>query len=100
MVARNLPLSPRYRQSVPHGREHDATGTGTSGSIACQTMSFTSGSSARLMAGDLHFVVGLGCTRHQNRTTRRSVDGLLLLDVPGPNPICYLRGLFEVALFT
>jgi len=76
------------------------TGTGTSGSIACQTMSFTSLSSARMMVGDLHLVVGLGCTRHQNRTTRRSVDGLLLLDVPGPNPICYLRGLFEVALFT
>ena len=43
------------------------TGTGTSGSIACQTMSFTSGSSARMMVGVLHLVVGLGCTRHQTR---------------------------------
>jgi hypothetical protein len=43
------------------------TGTGTSGSIACRTMSFTSLSSARMMVGDLHLVVGLGRTRHQNR---------------------------------
>ncbi len=34
--------------------------TGRSGSIAAKTMAFTSGSSARMMVGDLHLVV-LGC---------------------------------------
>jgi hypothetical protein len=41
--------------------------TGTRDSIACQTMSFTSGSKARMIGGTSTWSLVVGCTRHHSR---------------------------------
>jgi hypothetical protein len=54
-----------------------------------------------MMVGDLHLVVGLGCTRHQTRD-ETTIGGMVyfygtyLVRTLFPYP----RGLFELALFT